>query len=397
MQHIYQNSRRRQTTTNGRGHGAFTLVELLVVIAIIGVLVALLLPAIQAAREAARRSQCVNNLKQVMLSMQNHEAAKKAFPSGGVAPWPHIEDFLTDSKPGTDNVGAGRSGSPLGPDKQGLSWAFQLLPYLEGQALHNIKTDAALTQTDVPMYHCPSRRPPMRGGGVGPYLMDYAAAVPMLMAGEFSTNGATLYTNALKPHATWGIAGCQLMQMWNGQTSPGPRFQIPPADGQPTIDAKTNASSTTADTLGANYAPNMGVIVRSNYCGLCAVGKNTTGFYSRISFKNIEDGSSNTLVISEKKLEPQFYDVGVGHDDRGWSDGWDFDTLRSTICQPGHDEDSPAFASALAYSFGGAHTSGINAAFADGSVRAISYEINIEVFNFLGHRSDGNMVDLGSL
>src|SRR5262245_59620853 len=70
----------------GRGEGirrAFTLVELLVVIAIIGILVAMLLPAIQAAREAARRSQCQNNLKQIGIGFLNHENSRKFFPSGG--------------------------------------------------------------------------------------------------------------------------------------------------------------------------------------------------------------------------------------------------------------------------------------------------------------------------
>ena len=107
----------RPSNTLTRRTSAFTLVELLVVIAIIGVLVALLLPAVQAAREAARRNQCKNNIKQIMLSMHNHESAKKAFPSGGNVPWPILENYLS-----------GPGGSPYGPAKQGLTWTYQLLP-----------------------------------------------------------------------------------------------------------------------------------------------------------------------------------------------------------------------------------------------------------------------------
>ena len=95
----------------GGRKAAFTLVELLVVIAIIGILVALLLPAIQAAREAARRTQCINNVKQIMLAISNHASTSGVFPSGGVKPWPRIEDY----------VSAG--GVPNGPQTQGAYWA----------------------------------------------------------------------------------------------------------------------------------------------------------------------------------------------------------------------------------------------------------------------------------
>ena len=123
----------------GSGQKGFTLVELLVVIAIIGVLVALLLPAIQAARESARRSQCLSQLRQIGLAIQNYHDVKGHFPTG-------------------------RNST----DQYGVSWAYYILPQLEEQAIYDayIPTERVDSDANAPamrapvsVYACPSRRP----------------------------------------------------------------------------------------------------------------------------------------------------------------------------------------------------------------------------------------------
>jgi prepilin-type N-terminal cleavage/methylation domain-containing protein len=136
-------------------HRAFTLVELLVVIAIIGILVALLLPAIQAAREAARRTQCQNNLKQMGLAILNYESSRKELPPGNIK----------------DNIGKSTAGDYYS------GWSHQLMPYSEDQALRELYVeDVAITavappndpkvikakqfrETHVPLFQCPSDQP----------------------------------------------------------------------------------------------------------------------------------------------------------------------------------------------------------------------------------------------
>ena len=119
---------------------AFTLVELLVVIAIIGVLVGLLLPAVQAARESARRTQCSNNLKQLGIAMQTYHDSRGHYPTGRYR---------------TDQVG--------------IAWSFRLLPFMEHEnifdALDEDKrvddpNNALAMRTAVATYFCPSRRRP---------------------------------------------------------------------------------------------------------------------------------------------------------------------------------------------------------------------------------------------
>ena len=138
-------------TSRCRSPRAFTLVELLVVITIIGILIALLLPAVQAAREAARRLQCTNNLKQLSLGCLNHENATGRFPTGG---WGFA--WTGDADRGNDW-------------RQPAGWIYNVLPYIEQQSLHDMgiglstgpKYATHLVRYSVPLgtLHCPSRRP----------------------------------------------------------------------------------------------------------------------------------------------------------------------------------------------------------------------------------------------
>lgn len=145
------------------GRRGFTLVELLVVIAIIGILIALLLPAIQAAREAARRSQCMNNMRQVGIAIHNHVTAKRTLPSGGEG-----TDWTTNTTAFDTN-----------------STFTQLLPYLEEQTLADLYdykfpyNDASRPQNqqaskaEIEAYRCPSnamRQPDPAGYGGVDYM-----------------------------------------------------------------------------------------------------------------------------------------------------------------------------------------------------------------------------------
>ncbi len=140
----------------------FTIIELLVVIAIIGVMVGMLLPAVQNARESARYTQCRNQLKQISLGIHLHESQYKKFPDGGLD-W-HSPRSMTNGVP------------EITPD-QNWGWMYQILPFVEQGAIYSEQSDAIVQANTIGLYFCPSRRSEATNFHVGTTraLNDYAA------------------------------------------------------------------------------------------------------------------------------------------------------------------------------------------------------------------------------
>jgi prepilin-type N-terminal cleavage/methylation domain-containing protein len=246
---------------------AFTLVELLVVIAIIGVLVALLLPAVQAAREAARRAQCSNQLRQVAVAWQLHHDAHKFFPSGG---WGYA--WIGDP-----DRGAGK--------KQSGSWAYSCLPFLEANAIYQMgkgatgtaKRDALteLARTPLAVFYCPSRRSPRAYNnadvGLGPNINYNFGNPDTLARSDYAAN--------LGPRAA-------------------PSFGDPP-----NISSQWGSGPNPTDA-----AQGKGFIVDTfdafRYIQGVAYQR------SQIELKHITDGASNTYMVGEKYVNPDFYEGG---------------------------------------------------------------------------------------
>jgi prepilin-type N-terminal cleavage/methylation domain-containing protein/prepilin-type processing-associated H-X9-DG protein len=332
-----------------RTNSGFTLVELLVVIAIIGVLVAILLPAIQAAREAARRTQCINNLKQQGLAVLNHLSTKKHFPTGGTIPWHEQDQSFRD----------------------GYGWAFQILPYVEEDALRQLANNYTKAATSaqraeanrqvrtalVPFYACPSRRAPLlivngacplstANGPGGCASMDYAGITTAM-----SKNSPPKDPPGFNEHEAgfWGVAGQD--------------FSMPPQS----VEFR-------------------GIFVRTGHSRPTTIGQ-------------VLDGASKTIMISEKRLYTNRYETGEWDDDQGWSDGWDPDVLRWCGSPPAPDIRAGAPGDPgnrrRGFEAGSAHSSAVNAVFADGSVHTITYDIDARTFNNLGDRKDGRVTNLG--
>jgi len=380
----------------------FTLIELLVVIAIIGVLIALLLPAVQKVREAANRTQCANNLKQIGLAVHNFHDTYGGFPNNG-------NQWYT-------GISFDTSLAPQSSKQQQAGWAFQILPFIEQDNLYKTVdiTDAAGNPiTDI------------QAGIAAGHVLDMpkeAAGGNRNFAGAKPNTFCINYLNGA-PNNMWGLArrtpikvyycpSRRSVQAYNGtnlvdyaSVAPAPVPMHVNSQGQYIEDVDSLIQGWPNGSLNEDWQYGMthGVIPHGNNWD--------SGNYIKNTFASVSDGTSNTMMFGEKWLPINCYGGGCYSDDTGAMEGADSDVTRTTaalqVClyglngtpclppaNPSRDFNADVGGNwgtgwVGQEQFGSAHPAGINAVFADGSVHSIKYGIDPETFNALGNRDDG--------
>lgn len=354
----------------------FTLIELLVVIAIIGVLVAILLPAVQNAREAARRSQCQNNLKQIGLALHTYHSSMGMFPPGLV-----VGTYLGGTSPTvlrtTDPT------EPQNPNASGIgllhgtSWMLHLLPYVDQVTLYrqwnfnlnvynngipnsalpvnNQGSGTAATlvvgtpaQTDIPMFYCPTRR-----GNMDLIKLQYVNRLGVAANNPFTKGGND----------------------YGGCGGSGILF----TDG---VTGSLGSGSTPTQTIGATYfitqqnaaTPAVAVTYASQKQNMGAFAPN-----SSISERDMTDGSSNVIMAGEvERLNDPLLPVRQSFDGWAWGGPATMFTSRNGINKQLHFDAA-----------GGGHVGLAYFVLGDGGVRGISENINNVTFNNLAEIATG--------
>ncbi|MCH2212378.1 MAG: DUF1559 domain-containing protein [Fuerstiella sp.] len=370
-----------------RSHG-FTLIELLVVLFIILILISLLLPAVQNARAAARKTQCLYNLKQTVLALHEYHDSFMLFPPGQIsaaAPEQVVISGVVVNIVDPDEATLNFQGANF----HGTSWMLHTLPYLDMANLYNLWrfdlnvwgnaeinynlipwTEAGNppARWDIEQFYCPSRRTSMTGDGI---RLDWQSPLSNL---ETVGSGGNDYA---------GCAGSGLL-FWQDQNpvvlnplNPNSNPDINPRRSTYNLNAQQFAD---LEALGLNSIP---IYQRSDLRGF--FGVNTSN-----SLKHCKDGSSQTMIIAEAE---RFDGIGLNIDDQfGFtrtfeqyaSDGWCWGgpaTLFSAYRPPNKQEHFEAA--------GGPHENGVQVGLADGSARMVSDSVSTLVWRQLGSMNAG--------
>lgn len=330
---------------------AFTLVELLVVIAIIGILIGMLLPAVQQVREAARRSTCMNNMRQMGLAAHNFESAYQHMPTAGGCSQQYWDE---------------QNGPQYGFENAGFH--YQILPFIEQATLYDQRRVGgwfggapSLSEANIISFNCPSRS--MRIGILGwtiIHLADYAGVM-------------NSWNDIDRP------AGASFGFAWNNNGPPHPNEE---------------------EWVWT------GMIAKG---GHVHVGGNPQVFrFTQVGFGAIDDGTTNTIMFMEKACPPEQYmsDSSITWEwweKMGYFHNADWGTMRTTgeplvndgAPRPQWQQDQAAGNNGRMpqFQFGGPHPGQTMAVLGDGSTRGIRNAIDLLTLNTLGKRSSGRVVE----